>query len=97
MLELKPGILKLGSSVFVNADIEVSIVTEEGVDRKTLIRMTWNSKEKGHYAQEWKAVIWKRKSISDNIDIIYRDHNGGYTRMCSFHLRLQGVFLQNGI
>lgn len=40
MLELRSSILKLGSSVFVTAAVEVSIITGERVDRKTLIRIT---------------------------------------------------------
>lgn len=52
-LELRSCIVKLASSVFVTTGIEVSILmTQDGVDRKTLSRMTWNSREKGLFAQE---------------------------------------------
>lgn len=53
MLALRSSNLKLGSSVFVNIDTEVStIMTEKRVNRKSPIRMTGNSKEKGFFARE---------------------------------------------
>lgn len=45
-------------------------MTGEGVNRKSLIRMTRNSKEKGLFAREQKTIIWKRQRVSLRMQIL---------------------------
>lgn len=85
--------------MFVNTDIEVFIImTGNNGHRKTLIRMIRG--ERALCIRGENSDFEEAKSINENADITYGNHNGGCARMFNFHLRrLYGgcVFLKNGL